>query len=105
MPAVRAVGRVVVQRRSEEIQELSGLSAEGGGSDAGATPRAEEGSMKPCPFCSANRTIELWDTFDAGHIAWAYCETCGARGPSRYSEISADTAISEAVAAWDRRVR
>lgn len=61
--------------------------------------------MKPCPFCAANRAIELWDTFDAGHIAWAYCERCGARGPSRYSEISADAAISEATAAWDRRVR
>lgn len=66
--------------------------------------------MKPCPFCLSTRVIELWDKFDAGHIAWIYCEKCGARGPSCYSEVcrrgmsSADTAITEARAAWDRRL-
>ena len=42
--------------------------------------------LKPCPFCLTDgdeRLIELWDTFDAGHIAHVHCTQCGADGPGR----------------------
>lgn len=65
--------------------------------------------MKPlqaCPFCGVSgddRLYELWDRFDAGHIAHIHCTACGADGPSIYSECSADTAIKRARWAWNGR--
>lgn len=58
--------------------------------------------LKPCPFCgtAGERLIDLWDKFDAGHIAHVHCEKCGADGPSIYSEQDADTAIKRARWAW-----
>lgn len=64
--------------------------------------------LKPCPFCSTEgeeRLIELWNTFDAGHIAHIHCEHCGACGPSVYSEMSAQAAISRARAMWNGRAQ
>ena len=59
--------------------------------------------LRPCPFCARKEPIDLWDRFDAGHIAHLHCEKCGADGPSIYSETSADDAIRRARFAWNRR--
>ena len=60
-------------------------------------------NTKPCPFCGASRTVELWSRFDAGHIAHLHCEGCGANGPSLYSEHSAEVAIKLARYSWNGR--
>lgn len=60
-------------------------------------------TLKPCPFCGASRTVELWVNFDAGHIAHIHCEGCGADGPSIYSEHGAQTAIKRARFGWNGR--
>lgn len=59
--------------------------------------------LKPCPFCFRSATVELWDTFDAGHIAYLHCESCGARGPSFYSKRGHEDALRMAREAWGRR--
>jgi Lar family restriction alleviation protein len=63
--------------------------------------------MKPCPFCGYLQPIELFDVFDAGHIAHLHCERCGADGPSVYvygmDRASLDEALSRARRAWDKR--
>lgn len=62
-------------------------------------------TLKPCPFCltEGERLIELWDTFDAGHVAHIHCEKCGAFGPSVYSEEGAKIALARARWAWNGR--
>lgn len=47
--------------------------------------------------------MELWDSFDAGHVAHIHCDRCGSFGPSIYSEISAQDAINKARAQWNER--
>ena len=62
--------------------------------------------LKPCPFCGtegADRLYDLWNYFDAGHIAYVHCTHCGADGPSEYSEASADQAIKQARGKWNTR--
>lgn len=62
--------------------------------------------LKPCPFCLTDgddRLIELWDLFDAGHIAHIHCTHCGADGPSVYSEASAEDAVRQARGRWNAR--
>lgn len=61
--------------------------------------------LKPCPFCLTEgaKLIELWDTFDAGHIAHIHCGHCGADGPSVYSEMGAEPAIARARSMWNGR--
>lgn len=62
--------------------------------------------LKPCPFCGVagdDRLFDLWDSFDAGHIAHVHCTACGADGPSIYSEAAANTAIMRARWAWNGR--
>lgn len=61
--------------------------------------------LKPCPFCSTEgaKLIELWDNFDAGHIAHIHCERCGADGPSVYGEMGAAPTIAQARAMWNGR--
>jgi len=59
--------------------------------------------LLPCPFCGKSRAIDLWDRFDAGHIAHMHCEGCGADGPSIYSERGADDAIRSARIGWNTR--
>ena len=64
--------------------------------------------LKPCPWCLAegdDRLFELWDRFDAGHIAHIHCTRCGAHGPSIYSEYGADVAIKRARFAWNGRAQ
>lgn len=63
--------------------------------------------LKPCPFCltEGEKLIELWDRFDAGHIAHIHCEHCGADGPSIYSEQSANAAIMRARFWWNGRAQ
>lgn len=62
-------------------------------------------ALQPCPFCltADERLIELWDVFDAGHIAHIHCEKCGCRGPSVYSDHSADAALTHARRMWNQR--
>ena len=63
--------------------------------------------LKPCPFCLTDgdeRLIELWDTFDAGHIAHIHCTHCGADGPSVYSEQGAEHARRDARHRWNSRM-
>ena len=62
--------------------------------------------LKPCPFCLTDgdeRLIELWDTFDAGHIAHIHCTRCGADGPSVYGEMGAAPTIARARSMWNGR--
>jgi len=62
--------------------------------------------LKPCPFCLTDgeeRLIELWDTFDAGHIAHIHCTHCGADGPSVYGEMGAAPTIARARSMWNGR--
>lgn len=62
--------------------------------------------LKPCPFCLTEgdeRLIELWDTFDAGHIAHIHCTHCGADGPSVYGEMGAAPTIARARSMWNGR--
>ena len=62
--------------------------------------------LKPCPFCLTEgdeRLIELWDTFDAGHIAHIHCTHCGAYGPSVYGEMGAAPTIARARSMWNGR--
>lgn len=61
--------------------------------------------LKPCPFCLTEGTklIELWDNFDAGHIAHIHCEHCGADGPSVYGEMGAEPTIARARSMWNGR--
>jgi hypothetical protein len=61
--------------------------------------------LKPCPFCLTEgaKLIELWDTFDAGHIAHIHCEHCGADGPSVYGEMGANPTIMRARSMWNGR--
>lgn len=62
--------------------------------------------LDACPFCGAvgdERLIDLWDGFDAGHIAHVHCTSCGADGPSIYSEYGADVAIKRARYGWNGR--
>ena len=62
--------------------------------------------LKPCPFCLTDgdeRLIELWDTFDAGHIAHVHCTHCGADGPSVYGEMGAAPTIARARSMWNGR--
>ncbi len=61
--------------------------------------------LAPCPFggTDGERLIELWDRFDAGHIAHIHCMKCGAFGPSFYSEAGAQDAIRQAIEGWQRR--
>lgn len=62
--------------------------------------------LKPCPFCLTDgddRLIELWDTFDAGHIAHIHCTHCGAYGPSVYGEMGAAPTIARARSMWNGR--
>lgn len=61
--------------------------------------------LKPCPFCltEGDRLIELWDTFDAGHIAHIHCEHCGADGPSVYGEMGAAATLARARSMWNGR--
>ena len=63
--------------------------------------------LKPCPFCghSGEWLTELWDRFDAGHIAHVHCQKCGADGPSMYGEVSAQATVDAARAAWQLRKR
>ena len=63
--------------------------------------------LKPCPFCLSDgeRLLDLWDRFDAGHVAHVHCYKCGASGPSIYSEQSADVAIKRARWAWNGRAQ
>ena len=76
---------------------------------AGASPverpvgRPVEKPLKPCPFCGAQRAVELWSDFDAGHVAYIHCEGCGADGPSIYGEHGADVATQRARWAWNGR--
>lgn len=63
-------------------------------------------TLKPCPFCGThgdNRLFDLWDSFDAGHIAHVHCTNCGADGPSIYGEHDADDVIVKARHAWNVR--
>ena len=60
-------------------------------------------TKRPCPFCGEHRAVELWDLFDAGHIAHLHCEKCGADGPSIYSEKGASDAIRRSRQAWEVR--
>lgn len=60
-------------------------------------------ALKPCPFCGAKRTVELWDQFDAGHIAYLHCEACGTNGPSVYSDGGAEVALVRARHGWNGR--
>lgn len=63
-------------------------------------------NKKPCPFCGENRQeclLELFDWFDAGHIAHIHCHRCMAKGPEIYSEISSQDAIQRSKEAWNRR--
>ena len=62
-----------------------------------------DAALEPCPFCGARRTVELWDRFDAGHIAYLHCEGCGANGPSVYSESGAEAALVGARKGWNGR--
>ena len=59
--------------------------------------------LKPCPWCWTNGAdlLDLWDHFDAGHVAYVHCTHCGADGPIRYSETSADAAIKLARNRWN----
>ena len=59
--------------------------------------------LKPCPFCAAERTVEICAPFEAGHIAHLHCEACGADGPSIFSDLGAQAATNGARAAWGRR--
>jgi hypothetical protein len=61
--------------------------------------------LKPCPFCMSDgdRLMELWDNFDAGHIAFVHCTCCGVRGPSVYSENGAGNAVQRARWKWNGR--
>jgi hypothetical protein len=59
--------------------------------------------LKPCPFCAAERIVELWVRFDAGHVSHLHCEACGADGPSIYSEYGPKIAMARARAAWNGR--
>lgn len=61
------------------------------------------GQLKRCPFCGAGKHVELWDRFDGGYIAHVHCESCGADGPSIYSEFSADVALKRARWSWNGR--
>jgi hypothetical protein len=63
--------------------------------------------LKPCPFCAADGEwmMDLFDTFDAGHIAYVRCGRCDSAGPSKYSEVSAQDAANEARVMWNRRCR
>jgi hypothetical protein len=63
-------------------------------------------SLLPCPFCGASgdeRLIDLWDRFDAGHIANVHCTSCGGDGPSVYCEDGASFAIDGARGQWNQR--
>lgn len=65
-------------------------------------------ALKPCPFCLTDgdeRLIELWDTFDAGHIAHIHCTHCGANGPSVYGEMGAAPTIARVRSMWNGRAR
>ena len=61
--------------------------------------------LKPCPFCLTEgaKLIELWNSFDAGHIAHIHCEHCGADGPSVYGESGAAPTIARARSMWNGR--
>jgi len=61
--------------------------------------------LKPCPFCLTEgaKLIELWDTFDAGHIAHIHCTHCGADGPRVYGEMGAAPTIARARSMWNGR--
>lgn len=63
-------------------------------------------ALKPCPWCwtDGDGLFDLWDRFDAGHIAHVHCTHCGADGPSVYSEISACHAIKQARNRWNSRM-
>jgi hypothetical protein len=47
---------------------------------------------------------DLWEHFDAGHIAHVHCAKCGAQGPSIYTEEGSDEAIAEARVQWNERI-
>ncbi len=59
--------------------------------------------LKPCPWCRTSGALlmDLWDTFDAGHIAHVHCSRCGAFGPSVYGEKGAPGAIRHARNLWN----
>ena len=60
-------------------------------------------SLRPCPWCRASGAflMDLWDTFDAGHIAHVHCSRCGAFGPSVYGEKGAPGAVRHARNLWN----
>ena len=62
--------------------------------------------LSRCPFCNAgeDRLVDLWNSFDAGHIAHVHCEQCGADGPSIYQESPLSDLLIKARKAWNRRL-
>jgi len=80
--------------------------------DTTASPQQHVGSteelgapLRPCPWCRAHGValMELWDTFDAGHIAHVHCSRCGAFGPSVYGERGVKAACEDASKKWNQR--
>ncbi len=63
-------------------------------------------TLKPCPWCRTEGAglFDLWDSFDAGHIAHVHCTHCSADGPSVYSEQGAASAIKQARHRWNSRM-
>ena len=51
---------------------------------------------KPCPFCGSTR-IGLWYAAEYEGVIQAFCESCGADGPSADSS-------DEAQDAWNKRI-
>ena len=100
-PVERPVGRLVPKRAS-----ACGLT------ECRGEPMCERCAftagvlLKPCPWCwtEGDALFDLWDRFDAGHIAHVHCTHCGADGPSVYSEQSADHAIRDARHRWNSRM-
>lgn len=97
-PVEQPVGRLVPERASGcGLTECQGKPmCERCAIDCGA-------QLVPCHWCGTDGAglFDLWDRFDAGHIAHVHCTHCGAYGPSVYSETSADDAIRRARHRWN----
>lgn len=100
-PVQRPVVRPVPQRASE-----CGLTECRGKPMCTRCAYAAGVQLKPCPWCwhEGEFLLDLWDNFDAGHIAHVHCSHCGADGPSVYSENGADSAIKDARHRWNSRM-